>query len=486
MRTYAVLISLTIVAFLLRFAYLPTHLFFGPEQGKDFLVIRDIVLDHNLTLIGAKTDIEGVFHGPLYYYLAVLPFWVSAGNPLAVSAFFVLIQSLTVVVVYFLTRRVFGGTSVAYIASLFYALSFGSIEYARWLSSQPLTIPLSGLFLLFVLLGIEKNPRYLWIAALFFGFVGQVEFINYAYLFVVAVAVFVFYRATLVRRPWVLCIALFIGALSSIGHYALFDFRHDHLMVKSLLRLFSGETGFSIPLMLAFRDVIVGYAKAADSFIGFPYGIGAVVTFYTAFFAMYAKNRHPQAAIIAIGSLAPFVLVLFRHATLHQLFVFMGLPSIILLSFFLNRMWIRHRVIAGIIFAVVLVFHIYTWAVRIPVSRVFFQSPQPEVRYSDQLALIRRTYVLAGEADFSFQSYTIPYWWQDGWTYLFWYWARINNLRLPVSEKAGQLFVIIQKDHANPEFQKNWYDVIVSGWGEKVFEETFGEFTLERRLVLKQ
>src|ERR1035437_7359970 len=79
------LVILFFVSFWLRFAYLKDNLFFGPEQGIDFLVIKNLVVDHKLTLIGSKTDVSGIFHGPVYYYFASIPFFLSNGDPLLVS-----------------------------------------------------------------------------------------------------------------------------------------------------------------------------------------------------------------------------------------------------------------------------------------------------------------------------------------------------------------------------------------------------------------
>jgi len=77
-----ILTGLAVLGFFLRSYLFPDNLFFGPEQGNDFKIIRDIVVSHKYTLIGPKTDIGGVFHGPIYYYLAVIPFFFSGGDPL--------------------------------------------------------------------------------------------------------------------------------------------------------------------------------------------------------------------------------------------------------------------------------------------------------------------------------------------------------------------------------------------------------------------
>src|SRR5438309_774481 len=103
--TIFILGFLIVVAFLLRFYLIPQNLFFGYEQGRDMLVVKDIALDHKLTLIGPKTDIDGVFHGPLFYYLSAIPFLITKGNPIGISAFFIAISSLTVIPLYFLGKE---------------------------------------------------------------------------------------------------------------------------------------------------------------------------------------------------------------------------------------------------------------------------------------------------------------------------------------------------------------------------------------------
>ena len=135
-----ILSSLFFVAFSLRFYGLPRVLFFGPEQGIDFFKIRDIALGKDLVLVGAKTDIAGIFHGPVYYYLGVIPFLLSHGNPLFISAFFIVLNSLTVFFIYKLGKELYGKRG-GIVASLLFTFSFGAISYSRWLSSHPLTIP---------------------------------------------------------------------------------------------------------------------------------------------------------------------------------------------------------------------------------------------------------------------------------------------------------------------------------------------------------
>jgi len=67
-----IILLIFFTAFAVRWIRIPEYLFFGYEQGRDALVIKDIYIMEKFTLVGPKTDIDGVFHGPIYYYLMTI------------------------------------------------------------------------------------------------------------------------------------------------------------------------------------------------------------------------------------------------------------------------------------------------------------------------------------------------------------------------------------------------------------------------------
>ncbi|MCR4329790.1 MAG: hypothetical protein NUV65_04585 [Candidatus Roizmanbacteria bacterium] len=70
-----------------------TGVIFDIDVARDFLLMNDIVKNHHLTLIGARTAINGVYHGPFWLYLNLPVFIFSHGNP-AYSTFFWLLLFL--------------------------------------------------------------------------------------------------------------------------------------------------------------------------------------------------------------------------------------------------------------------------------------------------------------------------------------------------------------------------------------------------------
>src|SRR5947208_1108732 len=63
---------------------------FTYDVGRDMLEIRNIVVNHHLTLIGQTTGIQGIFYGPWWYYILVVPFTLSGGNPQGIAFFIAL------------------------------------------------------------------------------------------------------------------------------------------------------------------------------------------------------------------------------------------------------------------------------------------------------------------------------------------------------------------------------------------------------------
>lgn len=59
---------------------------FHVDVARDFLVIRDILQNHKITLIGPRSGgIPGVFHGPLWLYLNIPSYLLGQGDPIVVG-----------------------------------------------------------------------------------------------------------------------------------------------------------------------------------------------------------------------------------------------------------------------------------------------------------------------------------------------------------------------------------------------------------------
>ncbi len=474
-----------LLAFVLRWFLLPSHLFFGPEQGSDFWQIQKIARG-NPVLIGAKTDFDGVFHGPVYYSLAAIPYWLTSGNPLAVALFFALLQSLGVFAAYALAKEISGSSRTGMWAAVLYAVSFGAVVYSRWLSQQPLVIPLSFLFLFFVFRFLRGSPRALVGAAATAALLGQVQFINF--LFVpVFLLVLGFWKRKSIRYPGarIAVAALLTFAVFGLANFVVFDLRHEFLIRRAFFAALTGGTHAAAPWIVSFREAFSGVLRWIGTFSGLPAAAGGllVLAFFLQSFSSSSVRIREAGAILITWMLLPAVILFFsRRGVLDQLYSLIAPAVIVGLALAAGRY--RRGIL---VVAMLVALNLWQAGENLPHNRqVFFQAPQPDVRYSDQQKVIDEVYRRAGDQTFEIQAHTIPYAWQDGWQYLFWFRGTTRYAgKMPLPSGGYRMFVIIQNDPANATFVENWYRDTVSTWGRLADTFVIGAYTVEERLMFE-
>lgn len=475
------LLLLIIFSVGIRWLYMPDTLFFGPEQGRDFLAVEKIVRNLDITLIGSKTDVDGVFHGPAFYYLIALPFFLSGGNPVSVAFFLIILYALAVLAVYELNKDLFG-VRAGLLSALLYTTSFHAIEYSRWLSNPGLSLPLSAIFFLSVMKAFRGKKIFVYLFALSGALLGQVEFINF--LFVIPIVFFVFFQ--LVKKGFsikLVTVALTLFLFFSGVNYVIFDFRHDHILFHGLLNLITGSTGHRNSFVRSLMEnwnmysTVVGWTFGIQDAISSQM-VTVVIIFTALFIAINQKNYLP---LLWIG--LPFsLLTILQRNVLVQIYGFCVVGFISLASYIASRKWLN-KWLSWIFVCIVSIVNIYYCISVFRQGNTFFQSTQPKLRYSDMISSIDTVYSWVDKEPFSFQSYTIPYFWQDAWKYLFNWYGKKTYGYTPVAEKAKYLYVFIQKDWSNQGFQKSWYHNTVTSWGTKHRTANFGDITVEELLV---
>ena len=476
-----------ISAFILRSYLIGSNLFFGPEQGRDMLSVKDIVVNHKLTLIGPTTAIEGVFHGPLYFYIAAIPFFISKGNPIFISLFFIFLNSLSVFFVYLLGKELFS-KRLGLIASLIFTFSFGSIVMARWLSHPPLVIPLSLLFFLFLAKFIKGENKYLIPTAIMYGLVSQTEFSNFIiFAFIILFTVIFFFKRFREQKIYVLFISVFLVIFSPIFNFILFDLRHDFLITKSILKSQTHRPEFISYIFLTLSGSIIQFFKVFADLISPMDVLGAFFIFCLSFFAlMKLREKYKnETKILLIWIFAPFVaFIVLRYNPLYHYFASSELAIIFLFVVFCDYLFsLRKEVFYLTIGLFILMNLIFVIKLFPDNKNIFFQSTQPDLKFSDEVSVIKTAYKEANGKPFYFQAFTIPYWMQDGWQYLFWYYGTKDYGYIPAHTNKGLLFVIIQDDPSQPLYQHNWHKNTVLSWGTPLKRWRFGALTLEKLIV---
>lgn len=128
-----VLVALLLLAAALRLPDLATRGTWDGDQGHDMLVLRSLVLDGEIPLLGPPTSIGDVHHGAWYYYLLSPAAFLTGGDsPLAVVALIALGGIAAVGVVWWLARAI-GGPIAGLVAGFAMAISAAAIDESTFM-----------------------------------------------------------------------------------------------------------------------------------------------------------------------------------------------------------------------------------------------------------------------------------------------------------------------------------------------------------------
>lgn len=258
-------IFLIALAVLLRFWGIWRLDLFTYDQARDATYIKRIIVDHDLTLIGPQSSLAGIYLGPAYYYLMALPLWLFRLNPVGID---VVTALGGVAAVYFLFKLLKPlGFWPALMASLAYSVSPLVVELSRraW---NPNLIPLLVIISVSLLGRIFQTNKIKvlpWLA-LDLGIALQLHYSS-ALLIPPLLILFWIYRKKIVwERKYLLVAGLLF--LFSFLPLIVFNWRHDWVMVRSLLTSFwqtSREAGFS-PFTVI-KNSIVSFFQLFDALL---------------------------------------------------------------------------------------------------------------------------------------------------------------------------------------------------------------------------
>jgi len=82
-------------------------LYYDTDVSRDMLLLEEMVNERQPSLIGGRTSVSGIFHGPLYYWMMLPFFAISGGNPVILSYVWFIMYWLFVVVFYWIGKKVF-------------------------------------------------------------------------------------------------------------------------------------------------------------------------------------------------------------------------------------------------------------------------------------------------------------------------------------------------------------------------------------------
>jgi 4-amino-4-deoxy-L-arabinose transferase-like glycosyltransferase len=210
------------------------------DIARDFLLYSEIALK-KIILIGPKSSVMGIFHGPLWLYINFPAYTIGGGNPIILELFWIFLAFLFVYSCYFVGKKLFN-KNTGYLFSLMVSVyMFFHINQFYNPMGAMFLIPIN--FYLFIKYLEKYQIKYLIAYVLISGLIIQFELAIGIPFFILSV----FYLLiALIRSKHKKHLFALLLVVIPLLNYIVFDLRHQFLLTNSVLRYLSPESGDSI------------------------------------------------------------------------------------------------------------------------------------------------------------------------------------------------------------------------------------------------
>ncbi|MFH0772909.1 MAG: hypothetical protein V1922_01190 [bacterium] len=236
--TYFFIFTIGASIFFASWFVLHNNIYFFTDLARDFLLFEEIALTKKPILIGPRTSMQGVFHGPAWLYVNLPVFLASRGNPVAVGWFWVFLIAISICVMYFISRKLLDKQIALPITAL-YALAVGNT--APYLYNPFGAVLFAPLFFYFFVRYMQKHQfLHLLICLFCIGMAIQFEMVWGVPILILA-SILILYK--IIRSKKFAHLFSFGILAIPLSTFILFDLRHQFIQLKSIIRYVVGSPG---------------------------------------------------------------------------------------------------------------------------------------------------------------------------------------------------------------------------------------------------
>jgi len=373
------------------------------DQARDAYVIRSIISEKNLVLVGPQTDYPGLNHGPLSYYLLAPFYFLAHGDPNLPGLFMISLNLSSILPLYLLTKKLFN-RQVAYLSIFLFAISYAQIEYARWIFNFSVAIPL----LLWSYYFFIKDK--IFAASLFLGLAIQGE-------------IFLLYLLPLYLISKFRKLAqVLLGVALGLSPLILAEFKFNFIASRTFVTGFLGGHGKDYVdasyNLWRYLDHLGTVMKFTGAGLSYPMGLLALIILLV-FIALNYKNK-----------LQLVLLLFFSHAILFTFHfpdkVFLDfavfLPLYVLIAYALFTLYkLKYKFLAALILLGLIAGNVLTLRSNLANKTLFdgYHFTQQAMFFSSKLEILDQVYSLVGEDEYSFSVLGTPYGVRTVWASVF-------------------------------------------------------------------
>lgn len=232
-------------------SYFPLHneIHLSNDIGRDFLLLQELD-QKKIVFIGARSNTQGVFHGPLWTYVNYPAYLIGKGDPLVVAWFWVLLAIAFLISTYFIVKKMFG--SLPAIAAVL-LLSVRLIPHVNSVFSPEAMFFVMPFFIYTIYMYLEsKKLKYLVFHLISVGIFTQLNIgVGLLFIFMSSIfSLFIIFKNKLFKH-----LAAFFALPLVLSTFILFDIKHGFTMAKALLAT-GNSSRFFVTIHEWFQDRI--------------------------------------------------------------------------------------------------------------------------------------------------------------------------------------------------------------------------------------
>lgn len=315
---------------LLRVYKIADFMTFLGDEGRDVRIVRDLITKGNLVFIGPQTSIGNMYLGPLYYYLIAPSLAISLLNPVGPAVFNAILGTITVFVIWLVTREWFGKTP-AIVAALLYAISPVAIIYSRS-SWNPNPMPLFALITIYGVYQVWQKNKFNWLVwvGISYAFALQMHYLGLILIpiigFFLTISFFKIRSDSSQKKHFFRSFALgFVSFCLLMSPLLLFDLKHDWMNLRAFSKFFTDrQTTVNLNPARSDRFLPVIYTTVTDLVLARQKELASLViivlTILTIYFYRTTKNKSVwQIILVWLGFAFLGLGVYKQHVYIHYL-----------------------------------------------------------------------------------------------------------------------------------------------------------------------
>ena len=206
-------------------------------------IVKDIVINHHFRLLGQETSAQGIFIGPLFYYMLIPFFWITKMDPIGAIIPITVISMLTIFSYFWAFKKLFN-VNVGLIAAFLYTVLLNIIQLdRRVVPSTPSNLWIIWYF--FVVINLTRgNFSVLPILAILIALIWHIHIALAPTLLAIPVAIFLSKKFPSIVQLKTFFIILIVLSLPLIA----FELKHNFSQTISFLNNLTADKGGGIGL----------------------------------------------------------------------------------------------------------------------------------------------------------------------------------------------------------------------------------------------